>query len=63
MSRSIHFVVLALVACSSFGSVGCVVRRREPPREVRHEERRDNHEERREEKHEEKREEKHEDRR
>ena len=60
MLRSMHIASIAFLALSSVGSTGCIVRRREPPREVRREERR---EDKREEKHEEKREERHEDRR
>ncbi len=60
MLRSMHFASIAFLALSSFSSAGCVVHRREPPREVRREERR---EDKREDKHEEKREERHEERR
>jgi hypothetical protein len=64
MLRSMHFASIAFLALSSLGSTGCIVRRREPPREVRHEERREERrEDKREDKREEKREERHEDRR
>jgi len=64
MLRSMHIASIAFFALTSVGSTGCIIHRREPPREVRREERReDRREDKREDKREEKREEHQEDRR